>query len=241
MWAIGSSRRRQGARAARRKARSSSRRARRPAASGCQRDRAECFGFGGDAGERGVAERGDQARITTAEATGDPSRRRGSRSARSTSGCTRSTKACRRFGLETADLADQAEQRGAANRRAEHRPHERVDPVERIVRRGPQRRVDHDHEVARRHGEHLVDQVVLRLEPVEHRLLAHADRSRRSRRATPHRHRAIRTDRATSPGSAAASTRQSSVHQRRMPPTANPDPKWSPFVTPGATNRGFSG
>jgi hypothetical protein len=102
------------------------------------------LGLGGDAGDRGVAERGDQAGIGTTQ----PARvHLGSQV--HLGAVDERLELCgqrRRNGAgEPVDLAYETEQCGSANGRAEHRSHHGVDPVEGVVGRRTHGRIDDEH------------------------------------------------------------------------------------------------
>ena len=75
---------------------------------------------------------------------------------------------------EPADLAEQAEQLGPAQRQAEHRAHDGLDPVAKPDRRPIERVLEGRGELGRGLIDHRVEQLGLGREVVEDRLLAHA-------------------------------------------------------------------
>ena len=138
---------------------------------------AQCLRLGGDAGDRGVAERGDEPGVGSPQATGVhlglQVRVRSSRQRLQLAG--------ERLGHargEPAHLADEAEQRRPADRRPEHGAHDGVETIERVVVGPPDRRFDHHDQLGSRLDEHRLQQLVLAGEPVQERLLGDADLGR---------------------------------------------------------------
>ena len=135
-------------------------------------DGTECFGIGGDPRDRRRHEHGDQPWVTSSKATtfrrrssrrldrpaaagGDAALRHAPRAAGSARGRVRATTASARL--------------------PEHGADDRVDAVEWLVRRRPNRRLDCHGELRGGLDVHGVDELVLAGKPVQHRLLAHPD------------------------------------------------------------------